>query len=126
MILPAVIVFVCNWDGYLGLEEGVHSGLTLPAEVKIIKVSCLSRVPAGLILKAFEMGAAGVLLAGCAEHNCHYNNDRTIVEGQIEKVRGVMALMGLAEKQLELLRVSRDEGKTLINKIREFANGCGN
>ena len=72
---PQVLVFACNWDGWSCIETAANLGLHYPASVKVVKVSCLSRVHLGLILKAFEFGADGVMLLGCEQGRCHFNAD---------------------------------------------------
>jgi ferredoxin len=94
------LAFVCNWDGYLNLES-----LNLPETFSVVKVSCLSRLHAGLLLKAFELGAAKVTLIGCVEHTCHYANDPENIERTVLKVQAIMSLLGMKKEQLELRRI---------------------
>jgi coenzyme F420-reducing hydrogenase delta subunit len=70
-----VLVFACNWDGWSCIETATNLGLHYPASVKVVKVSCLSRIHAGLILKAFEFGADGVMLLGCEPGRCRFGAD---------------------------------------------------
>jgi coenzyme F420-reducing hydrogenase delta subunit len=117
---PAIIAFVCNWDGYRGLDSAAQIGLTIPAHIKIVRVSCLSRIHSGLILKAFEMRAGGVILVGCSDHHCHYGTEQSIVERTLIKVQGIMELLGLRREQLELCRIGQNDGQALVQKLREF------
>jgi coenzyme F420-reducing hydrogenase delta subunit len=118
--LPAVVAFVCNWEGYRGLETAAQKGLTIPASVKIVRVSCLSRVHSGLLLKAFELGAGGVILVGCSDHHCHYGTEKSVVDLNLDKVRSIMSLLGLQKEQLELCRISQSDGSDLVSKLIGF------
>ena len=71
MIMPAanVVVFTCNWDGLSCVESAAQAGLSYAASVRAVRVTCLSRVHMGLMLKAFELGAEGVMLLGCEPDN---------------------------------------------------------
>jgi coenzyme F420-reducing hydrogenase delta subunit len=121
MSAPATVVaFVCNWEGYRGLETAAQSGLTIPASVKIVKVSCLSRVHSGLLLKAFELGAGGVIMVGCSDHKCHYGTEKNVVDFNVDKVRAIMSLLGLNPLQLALCRISQNDGAGLAFKLKEF------
>ena len=71
-----LVVFTCNWDAYSGLENAGRRRLSLPPSVRTVKVACLGRLNPGTILKAFEFGADGVLLLGCAPDRCHYEFGR--------------------------------------------------
>ena len=73
-IKPRIVGFVCNWGAYSGVEmAGVHKR-EYPASVKLVRVMCLGRLHLGLVLKAFELGADGVMLLGCPTENCHYES----------------------------------------------------
>jgi coenzyme F420-reducing hydrogenase delta subunit len=121
MSAPATVVaFVCNWEGYRGLEAAAQSGLTIPASVRIVRVSCLSRVHSGLLLKTFELGASGVIMVGCSDHKCHYGTDKSVVDHNLEKVRSIMTLLGLNPLQLALCRISQNDGTGLALKLSEF------
>jgi F420-non-reducing hydrogenase iron-sulfur subunit len=121
MSAPATVVaFVCNWEGYRGLETAAQSGLTFPASVKIVRVSCLSRVHSGLLLKAFELGASGVIMVGCSDHKCHYGTEKDVVDTNLDKVRSIMSLLGLNSRQLVLCRISQNDSVGLALKLREF------
>ena len=123
MSAPATVVaFVCNWEGYRGLETAAQSGLTIPASVKIVRVSCLSRVHSGLLLKAFELGAGGVIMVGCSDHECHYGTEKNVVDFNLDKVRAIMSLLGLNPLQLALCRISQKDGAGLALKLKEFDN----
>jgi coenzyme F420-reducing hydrogenase delta subunit len=116
-----IIAFVCNWEGYRGLELAAQKGATIPAEVKIVRVSCLSRLHTGLLLKAFEFGAGGVILIGCADHDCHYGADKNRVDASVEKTRSIMSLLGLRKEQLEIHRIAGDDGAELSFRLYEFS-----
>ena len=116
-----VVVFVCNWDGLSCIESAAQKRLTFPASVKIIRVSCLSRVHTGLMLKAFEMEADGVMLLGCDSNNCHFGIDEEIVRLNYEKAIDIMKLLGLKPNRLSLVRLSHGDGAGFIKKVNEFA-----
>jgi coenzyme F420-reducing hydrogenase delta subunit len=118
---PSIIAFVCNWEGYRGLDAAAQQGLNIPSQVKIVRVSCLSRVHSGLILKAFELGAGGVILVGCSDHHCHYGTEQSLVDNTLIKVRGIMGLLGLRPAQLELCRPGLADGPALVQTLSDFS-----
>ncbi|HSW57381.1 MAG TPA: hydrogenase iron-sulfur subunit [Dehalococcoidales bacterium] len=117
-----VVAFVCNWEGYLGLESAAQKGLTLPSSVRIVRVSCLSRVQPGIMLKAFEKGAGGVILIGCSNHNCHYGSDQNTVDMSVRKVHDIMSLLGLNKDQLGLHRMDKVDQAGLTEVLLKFNN----
>ena len=118
-----VVVFACNWDGLSCIEAAAQKGLRYPASVKIVRVSCLSRVHSGLILKAFELGADGVMLLGCNPGNCHFEIDAGLIEREYEKTRNILGLLGLREERLALTRLPGGDGPGFVKQVMNFVAG---
>ena len=118
-----VVVFSCNWDGLSCIETAAQKGLRYPASVKVVRVSCLSRVHSGLILKAFELGADGVMLLGCNPGNCHFEIDAGLVEREYEKTRNILGLLGLREERLALTRLPGGDGPGFVKQVNDFIAG---
>lgn len=116
-----IIVFVCNWDGLTCIEAAAQKRLTFPASVKIIRVSCLSRVHTGLILKAFELGANGVMLLGCDSKSCHFGIEEELIDRNYTGAQGIMKLLGLNSDRLTLVRLPHGDGAGFIKRINQFA-----
>ena len=118
-----VVVFACNWDGLSCVEAAAQKGLSYPASVKVVRVSCLSRVHSGLILKAFELGANGVMLLGCSPGNCHFEIDARLIEREYDKTRNILGLLGLREERLALIRLPGDDGAGFVKQVTDFIKG---
>ena len=115
-----VIVFTCNWNAYSGLETAGYERLSLPAGVRPVKVMCLGRLHPGLVLKAFELGADGVLMLGCPPGECHYEFGNSRAEELFEETRALARLLGIGGKQLQLDWVAAGDGKAFTEKVRCF------
>ena len=115
-----IVVFTCNWDGLSSVEAAAQRGLSYPASVKVVRVSCLSRVHSGLILKAFELGANGVILLGCNRGNCHFEIDLGLIEREYEKTRNILGLLGLREERLALVRLPGGDGAGFVKQVTDF------
>ena len=120
-----IVVFACNWDGLSCVEAAAQRGLCYPASVKVVRVSCLSRVHSGLILKAFELGADGVMLLGCKPGNCHFEIDAELITQEYEKTRSILGLLGLREERLALARLPRGDGSGFVKQITNFIADIG-
>ena len=118
-----VVVFACNWDGLSCIEAAAQKGLRYPASVKVVRVTCLSRVHSGLILKAFELGADGVMLLGCNPGNCHFEIDAGLIEQEYEKTRNILGLLGLREERLALTRLPGGDGPGFVKQVMNFVAG---
>ena len=115
-----IVVFTCNWDGLSCIEAAAQSRLNYPPSVKVIRVSCLSRVHSGLILKAFELGAGGVMLLGCESDSCYYEKEGRFNVKEYEKTRGVLGLLGLGTDRLRLARLPRGDGDSFVKQVTNF------
>ena len=115
-----VVVFACNWDGLSCIEAAAQAGLRYPASVSVVRVSCLSRVHSGLMLKAFEFGADGVMLLGCELGKCHFHIEPGCIAQEHEKARRVMGLLGLREERLVLARMTRGDYRGFVRRLTSF------
>jgi F420-non-reducing hydrogenase iron-sulfur subunit len=116
-----IVVFACNWDGLSCVEGAAQAGLSYPASVKPVRISCLSRVHRGLILRAFELGADGVMLLGCEPGNCHFNVEAGLIEDECRKAASILALLGIDERRLVLARMPRGDGAGFVERVKGFA-----
>jgi coenzyme F420-reducing hydrogenase delta subunit len=118
-----VIVFTCNWNAYSGLEAAGVERLTYSPAVHPLKVMCLGQLSPGILLKAFEKGADGVLLLGCPPGECHFEFGNRRAEEVFEEAKGLVALLGYREEQLMLDWVGAGQGKVFVEKVEQFIAG---
>jgi F420-non-reducing hydrogenase iron-sulfur subunit len=62
---PKIVGFFCNWCSYSGADLAGVSRLQSSPNIRIIRTMCSGRVDPSFIMKAFLLGADGVLVAGC-------------------------------------------------------------
>jgi len=113
------VSFACNWSAYPVLEG---DGFQFPADLHVIRVMCLGSVNPGFVLRAFELGADGVLLLGCPPQECHYNFGNRVAEAQLDTARKLMHTLGIEKQRLRMEAVSSGERARLTRIIRQFAN----
>jgi len=117
---PKIVIFSCNWDGWSCIENAANNGLSYPSSVNAIRISCLSRIHAGLILKAFELGADGVMLLGCEPGKCHYGSDSECIEQEYEKACSILELLGINRNRLLLAHLPAYEGEQFVMQLEDF------
>lgn len=64
MFEPKIVGFLCSWCSYAGADLAGTSRMKYPPNVRVIRVMCSGRVDPSFVLKAFKMGADGVLVCG--------------------------------------------------------------
>ena len=119
---PRIVGFLCNWCSYAGADMAGTSRMTYPSNIRIIRVPCSGRVDPLLVIKAFEMGADGVLVAGCHPGDCHYSEGNYHTRRRFALLRPFLDYLGIEDKRFKLEWVSATEGKKFTQVVTEFTN----
>ena len=61
---PQIVAFCCHHCAYAAADLAGSMRLEYPLSLKIVELPCSGRVDATHILRAFEDGADGVMVAG--------------------------------------------------------------
>ena len=61
---PVIVAFCCTYCAYAAADLAGSMRLQYPPNVRIIKLPCSGKVDETYILKAFENGVDGVMVAG--------------------------------------------------------------
>ncbi len=117
---PKIIAFACNWCTYAAADIAGTSRIHYPANVRIVRVMCSGMVDPIYVLKAFEMGADGVLVAGCHEIDCHYLNGPVKCDAMFEKLKRVVNTLGLEDERLRREMISTSESPIFAQVIEEM------
>ena len=118
-----VLILTCNWNSYSGLETAGVERLEYPPEVRPLKVMCLGQISPGIILKALEKGADGVLLLSCPPGECHYEFGNRHAEELFGEAQRLATLLGYRPEQLKLDWVAAGDGQAFADKVRAFVAG---
>ena len=117
---PRIVGFLCNWCSYTGADLAGTSRMKSAPNLRIIRLMCTGRVDPSFILRAFQLGADGILVAGCHPGDCHYQ------EGNFKALRRVLLLkrilreFGIDEHRLRLEWISAAEGEKFAKVSTEF------
>ena len=112
-----IILFTCNWHAFSSLEAAGKSNLVYSPALVPIRISCLGRITPGIILKAFEGGAAGVCLVGCPEGECRYQSGNLEARVVFEESRELLNLLGYNKNLLQYHLVSAGDGDSFQMNI---------
>ena len=118
-----IVVFTCNWSAYSGMETAGRNRLYYSADIRPVRIACLGRLHPGLILKAFEYGARGVLMIGCAPGECHFDFDYHNAESVFSLSKELIKLLGFKDNQLQLDHVAAGDGEGFVHKVKRFVAG---
>lgn len=90
-----ILAFCCHWCALGAVDMAGVSRFEYPPNIRVIRVMCSGRVDPEFVYKAFELGAAGVLVAGCEFPTCHYQTGNYKCRDRIERVKKSLARRGI-------------------------------
>lgn len=117
---PRIVGFLCNWCAYSGADLAGVSRLKTSPNIRIIRTMCSGRVDPSFILKAFKLGADGVLVAGCHFGDCHYIEGNFKTMRRIEMLKMILPEFGIHPDRLRLEWISAAEAEKYAKVSFEF------
>ena len=119
---PRFVVFCCNWCSYAGADLAGVSRLQLPANLRVIRVMCSSRVKPEWIIKALRSGLDGVLILGCHPGECHYQEGNYYTRRRVAILKKFLEYLGIEPQRVKLNWVSASEGAKFAELVSEMTN----
>jgi heterodisulfide reductase subunit A len=120
-----IIAYVCHWCALGGVDMAGVSRLQYPANVRIIRVMCSARVSVDMIRRAFELGAGGVLVAGCEFPTCHYIGGNYAAERRVRKAKLKLSKADYDPDRLWNVWCSAADGPKFAGTMREMVEKLG-
>jgi len=124
---PVVVAFCCHYCAYTAADMAGSQRLSYPANVKIVRVPCSGKVDAIHVVKAFEKGADGVVVAGCLEGDCHFKTGNIRASRRVAYLQKLLDEIGIGADRLEMVLMSAGMGerfaetaKRITEKIRKL------
>jgi len=117
---PKIVGFFCNWCSYRAADLAGTSRATYAPNLRIIRVMCSGRVDPTFVLKAFSLGADGVMVAGCHPGECHYLEQNYKTMRRVSMLRHTLTHMGIDGGRLQLVWASAAEGQQLAREINRI------
>ena len=86
---------------------------------------CSARVSHKMVQRAFELGAAGVLVAGCEFPTCHYITGNYACEKRMERTKKKIAKKGYDPERLWNIWCSAADGPKFAGTMRQMVEELG-
>jgi coenzyme F420-reducing hydrogenase delta subunit len=108
---PKLVCFTCKFGwGYLNgakkYEELQH----------VVPVMCSGKVDAAYVMDAFRKGADGVLILGCPDGECHFQNGNYQARKRVLLLRKTLKAFGI-EPERVMIRLDIDPEGLLISSL---------
>ena len=118
---PRIVGFMCNWCAYSGADLAGVSRIASPQGLRIIRTMCTGRVDVSFVLKAFALGADGVLIAGCHPGDCHYAEGNFKAIRRVALLRSLLRQLRIDERRVKLAWISAAEAEEYARIATEFS-----
>ncbi|OGO03444.1 MAG: hypothetical protein A2Y72_01920 [Chloroflexi bacterium RBG_13_53_26] len=115
---PKLVCFSCRFSwGYLAEDAGLSWQTR-----NWVPVVCSGKIDTTHILSAFKHGADGVLILGCPEGDCHYQDGNYEARKRVYLMQRILESYGIEKERLEI-RLSVDpEGKQITHYVKELSD----
>ncbi len=113
---PKLVCFSCKFSwGYLTDEDALSSKID-----NWVPLICTGKIDATHMLDAFKQGADGILILGCPEGDCHYQDGNYEAKKRVYLIRKLLESVGI-EKERTRIELSIDpEGKRIPKLVEEM------
>jgi len=114
---PKLVCFSCRFGwGYVG------DNAELSAQIKNwIPIICSGKIDSTHILDAFRQGADGVLILGCPEGDCHYQDGNFEARKRVFLLKKMLASFGIEPERVRIELSTDPEGKTIPQLVRDMS-----
>ncbi len=119
---PKILGIACNWCTYTGADLAGTTRLKYPQNVRTVRVMCSSRINPSFIIRAFQLGADGVLVGGCHPGDCHYGTGNFYARRKLAVTKKILEFAGMEPKRFRVEWISASEGKKYAEVVEEFTN----
>ena len=117
---PRIVAFLCNWCSYAGADLAGTSRIQYAPNVRAIRVMCSGRVTPTFIIKAFSLGADGVLVLGCHPGDCHYAVGNYKTTRRMRVLQKLLEQLGIENERVRLDWVSASESNKFVSIVNDM------
>ena len=120
---PKMVCFSCKFGwGYLS-ENGYDKNIE-----NLVPVMCSGKVNASHIVEAFKKGADGVIILGCPEGDCHFQNGNYQARKRVLLLKKTLKDFGIEPRRLKIVFDMDPEGtkiKSAIDSMKSELQNLG-
>ena len=119
---PKILGIACNWCTYTGADLAGTTRLKYPQNVRTVRVMCSSRINPSFVIRAFQLGADGVLVGGCHPGDCHYTAGNYHARRRWELFRELLTTVGIDTNRVFFSWISAAEGAKFQKLVTEIVD----
>jgi F420-non-reducing hydrogenase iron-sulfur subunit len=113
---PKVVCFSCKFGwGYLTNEDTLSSKID-----NWVPLICTGKIDATHMLDAFNAGADGVLILGCPEGDCHYQDGNYEAKKRVYLIRSLLESVGIEKERIRIELSTDPKGESIPKRVAEM------
>jgi len=117
---PEIIAFCCNYCAYAAADLAGARRMQYPPNVRVIHAPCTGKIEMEHILEAFEKGIDGILVAGCLEGGCHFQEGNLRARKRTDRIRAMLDEIGVGAERLRMVNLSAAMAPTFVERVKEI------
>ena len=125
---PKILAFCCNWCTYTGADLAGLNRMKYPANVRVVRMPCSSRVNPQFILRAFQKGCDGVLVCGCHPGDCHYTSGNYYTRRRFMLMKRMLEFNGIESERFQARWISGSEAvkfRETVSEVSQIIHALG-
>ena len=117
-----IIAFCCHYCAYAVADLAGVLRLKYPAEVRIVEIPCSGRLDPLEVLHTLENGADGIMVAGCLEGDCHFQEGNINARRRVNRLKALIESIGLEPERIEMFNMSSAMGQQFAQAANEMTD----
>ncbi len=115
---PKLVCFSCQF-GWGYLADQLELAASLPHWIPVL---CSGKVDIETIMHAFVEGADGVLILGCPDGQCHFQDGNYQLQKRLTLLQKVLEQFSIDGRRVRSVFAFDPEGKTMLERSVEMIN----
>lgn len=117
-----IVAFCCHYCAYAAADLAGVLRLKYPAEVRIVEIPCSGRLDPLEVLHTLENGADGIMVAGCLEGDCHFQEGNINARRRVNRLKALIESIGLEPERIEMFNMSSAMGQQFAKAANEMTD----
>jgi len=115
-----IVAFCCEHSAYPAADLAGKLRLHYPENLRVIRVPCAGQVDVFHILKAFEKGAATVLVMGCEDGACHHITGNIRAKERVNYCNMLLKEVRVDDRPVAMFNVSPNAPYKFVRAVNEI------
>jgi len=117
---PRIVSFCCHNCTSCAEDTLNAIGEKYPINVRLVKMPCTGKVEILYLLKAFEEGADGIIVAGCPEGECHYLEGNIRTKRRVNFTRKILDEIGIGGSRVRMYNIDPSDTEAFSKVTSEM------